>query len=225
MCLHPVTPSCSSYADKHACQVQILEQTEDYQYAGDFHVTRARLRYRRFDGQMSDPVTRISFDRGDSVGVLLHDPQCDAVVLVRQFRYPVYVSLAAPGGHVATANEDCVRQAWTLEIVAGVQEKGRSAVEVACAESLEEAGYRIRSQLSRIAEIYPSPGGSSERITLFMAEIDQTSPVARGGGILAEGENTQVVAVPLDEAIAMIGRGEIQDAKTIIALQYLAMRR
>ena len=198
--------------------VKILDQVEDYQFGDQFRIIRATLQYRRFDGQMSDPVTRINFERGDSVGVLLYDPQDDAVILVRQFRYPVYAGLAP--------NEregDGAKQAWLLEIVAGVVDEGRTVKEVANKELLEEAGYEVKGDLQPITTIYPSPGGTSERIHLFLGEVDCHRRTGKGGGIAAEGEDTQIVVLPLREAMDMVARGEIRDAKTIIALQHLAL--
>jgi len=200
--------------------VRVLDLAEDYTFGKLFRVIRATLQYRRFDGRMSDPVTRISFERGDSVGVLLHDPRDDAVILVRQFRYPVYVGLN-PDERVG----DGARQAWLLEIVAGVKDVGRTVREVASKELLEEAGYRVKGDLHPVTTIYPSPGGSSERIHLFLGEIDHRQHAGKGGGVVAEGEDTQVVVLPFGEAMDMVARGEIRDAKTIIALQHLALRR
>jgi len=198
--------------------VRILDQVEDYSFGKLFRVIRATLRYRRFDGRMSEPIARINFERGDAVGVLLYDPQDDAVILVRQFRYPVYASLDPH-----EREGDGARQAWLLEIVAGVVDEGRSVKEVADRELLEEAGYKVKGELQPIATIYPSPGGSSEHIHLFLGEVDHRQRIGRGGGIAAEGEDTQVVVLPFHEAMDMIARGEICDAKTIIALQHLAL--
>lgn len=199
--------------------VKILEQSEEYRFKL-FRILRARLQFRRFDGEMSDPIIRISFDRGDSVGVLLYDARHDAVVLVRQFRYPVYTRL-----DTAQRAGDGAQQAWLLEAVAGVQDKGRTITEVGNAELLEEAGYRISGDLRPITSFYPSPGGTSERIHLFWAEVDAQKRTAKGGGIAAEGEDTQIVVLPLGEAMDMIATGEICDAKSIIALQYLALHK
>jgi ADP-ribose pyrophosphatase len=198
--------------------VRILDLSEDYTFGKVFRIIRATLQHRRFDGQMSAPITRINFERGDSVGVLLYDPQEDAVVLVRQFRYPVYASLAPD-----ERDGDGAKQAWLLEIVAGVKDVGRTVKEVAHKELLEEAGYQIKGDLQPITTIYPSPGGSSERITLFLGKVDQGEHVGKGGGVMAEGEDIQMEAVPFQEAMDMVARGEIRDAKTIIALQHLAL--
>lgn len=200
--------------------VRLLGEEVVFEHPPLFRVWRASLQYRRFDGRMSAVVTRISFERGDSVGVLLYDPHDDAVVLVRQFRYPVYAGLDPEqrGGAGAW-------QAWLLEVVAGVKDAGLSTTAVAHNELLEEAGYRVAGDLQPIATFYASPGGSSERIHLFVAAVDSRRQAAPGGGVVAEGEDTQIVAMPLREALAMIARGEICDAKTIIALQHLALRR
>ena len=198
--------------------VKILDQVEDYQFGDQFRIIRATLQYRRFDGQMSDPVTRINFERGDAVGVLLYDPQDDAVILVRQFRYPVYAGLAP--------NEregDGAKQAWLLEIVAGVVDEGRTVKEVANKELLEEAGYEVKGDLQPITTIYPSPGGTSERVHLFLGEVDHRRRTGKGGGVVAEGEDTQVVVLPFGKAMNMVADGGIRDAKTIIALQHLAL--
>jgi ADP-ribose pyrophosphatase len=198
--------------------VNILDQVEDYRFGELFRVIRARLQYRRFDGQMSEPIARINFERGDAVGVLLYDPHDDAVILVRQFRYPVYASLDPD-----EREGDGARQAWLLEIVAGVVDEGRSVKEVAERELLEEAGYKVKGELQPITTIYPSPGGSSEHIHLFLGEVDHRQRIGMGGGVVAEGEDTQVAVLPFREAMDMIARGEICDAKTIIALQHLAL--
>ncbi len=198
--------------------VKILDQIEDYRFGEQFRVIRATLQYRRFDGQMSDPITRINFERGDSVGVLLYDPQEDAVVLVCQFRYPVYARLAPP-----EREGDGARQAWLLEIVAGVVDGDQTVREVAHRELLEEAGYEVKGELRPIGTFYPSPGGTSERVHLFLGEVDRGQQVGEGGGVAAEGEDIQVVVLPFHEAMDLVARGEICDAKTIIALQHLAL--
>jgi ADP-ribose pyrophosphatase len=200
--------------------VKIIRSEEKYRFKDLFRVTEAEFQFRHFEGGMSEPDTRVNFERGDSVGVLLYDPADDAVVLVRQFRYPVFASLdpAARAG-------DGARRAWLLEIVAGVHDPGRSVKNVARKELLEEAGYRVKGKLQPITTFYPSPGGSSERIHLFLGEVDHRQRVGAGGGVPAEGEDIQIVVLPFGQAMDMVDRGEINDAKTIIALQHLALRK
>jgi nudix-type nucleoside diphosphatase (YffH/AdpP family) len=216
----PMSPSKPPRPHAPGLWVKVLDLAEDYKFGDLFRVIRATLQYRRFDGRMSAPITRINFERGDSVGVLLYDPDQDAVILVRQFRFPVYAGLdpAARSGEGA-------RRAWLLEIVAGVQDEGLSVREVANKELLEEAGYKVRGELQPMAIVYPSPGGTSERIHLFLGEVNASRRAGQGGGVVAEGEDTQIVVLPFDVAMDMVARGEISDAKTIIALQHLALRK
>ena len=112
-----------------------------------------------------------------------------------------------------------------LEIVAGVHDEGLAVRKVARKELLEEAGYRIEGELEPISSIYASPGGTSERIHLFLGQVKADSPTGSGGGVASEGEDTQVLVLPLMEAMEMVAKGEITDAKTVVALQYLALRR
>ncbi len=198
--------------------VKILDHVEDYSFGSMFRVVRAKLRYRRFDGHMSEEITRINFERGDSVGVLLYDPDEDVVVLTRQFRYPVYASIGPE-----FVKEGGAKQAWLLEVVAGIIDPGHSAVEIASKELLEEAGYVVQGGLRPIATIYPSPGWTSERIYLFLGLVDHNDRLNAGGGLLSEGEDIQVESLSFQESMLMIARGEVSDAKTIIALQHLAL--
>lgn len=209
-------PDNSLSFDTSGLKVIVEEETEEYSFGKLFRVVKAVLRHSKFGGGMSDPVVRLNFERGESVGILLYDPKQDAVVLVRQFRYPVFAGLGAQ------EKRSMPEKAWLLEIVAGVKEPGRDVAEVANQELLEEAGYEVKGELRKIATIYPSPGGTSERITLFLAIADSWNPAGKGGGIVAEGEDTQAVVLPFDQALAMVDRGEIQDAKTLVALQHLA---
>lgn len=198
--------------------VKILELEEDYSFKCMFRVVRVKFQYRRFDGQMSHEITRINFERGDSAGVLLYDPEDDVVLLVRQFRYPVYASI-----DLETGNTEDVKQAWLLEVVAGIIDPGLSAIEIASRELLEEAGYAVKDGLRPITTIFPSPGGTSERIYLFLGLVDHKDRTNIGARHLSDGEDIQVESLPFQDAIRMIDQGEISDAKTIIALQHLAL--
>jgi ADP-ribose pyrophosphatase len=199
--------------------VELLDQREDYVFGRLFRIVRGRLRFRRFDGTLSGDITRISFERGDSVAVLLYDPVRDAVLLVRQFRFPVYHALPPP-----ERDGEGAQKAWLIEVIAGVQ-GGDDARAVARRETLEEAGYTLRGPLEHVSTFYVSPGGTSERIHLFYGELDHRGAHAATGGAPAEGEDTQVLVIARRDALAMVASGEICDAKTIIALQDLELRR
>lgn len=187
--------------------VEIKEVHEDYNYKNFFKILRARLRHEKFDGSMSSEMERLVFERGDSVGVLLYDADEDVVLLTKQFRYPAYLH-DGPG--------------WLLEIVAGVQDKGRDRLAVAQSELVEEIGYQTHS-LQFLCHFYLSPGGSSERMALYLGYVHQAEQVHAGGGLASEHEDIQLVRLKFHDALDMISRGEICDAKTIIALQQLEL--
>ena len=199
-------------------KVKLIDFVEDYSFGSMFRVNRARLQFRQFDGHMSEEITRINFERGDSVGVLLYDPDEDVVLLTRQFRYPVYASIDP-----IMVKEEEVEQAWLLEVVAGSIGPGHNILEAASKEVLEEAGYVVKEDFRPISTIYPSPGWSSERVYLFLGLVDHKDQLSAGGGLPAEAEDIQVESLSFQEALRMIARGEISDAKTIIALQHLAL--
>ena len=189
--------------DHEPQRVEVLEESRVY--SGFFSLDRAVVRYERFDGTMSEPVERLNLERGDAVGVLLHDPERDQVVLVEQFRYPVY----------ATGE-----RGWLLEIVAGMLRPGQDPLAVARAEAREEAGYEV-DDLRHLATCFLSPGGSSERVHIYAARISIGQQVSPGGGVQTEGEDTRLRVLGCVEAMRLLRTGGIRDAKTIIALQAL----
>jgi nudix-type nucleoside diphosphatase (YffH/AdpP family) len=169
-----------------------------------FKVEEAFLTFEKFDGSMSPRVRRLSFERGDSVAALLHHKARGSVILVNQFKYPAWSK--GPG--------------WITEVVAGMIDPGESPESAARREILEETGYRSDT-LAPIATFYVSPGGSSERIWLYCAEISEGGPGGKGGGAAGENEDIALVELPLREAFRQIDAGEIVDAKTMIALMWL----
>ncbi len=176
-----------------------------YNYRDLFQVLRVRFQHEKFDGTLSAEVERLIFERGNSVGVLVYDAEEDAVVLIKQFRYPAHLH-HGPG--------------WLLEIVAGMQDAERNASTVAHSELFEEAGYQV-SSLQPLCTCYLSPGASSEQIALYLAEIHHAERTGEGGGLTSEHEDIQLLRLPFSEALTMIQQGKIRDAKTIIALQQL----
>jgi len=186
-------------------KVKVLKKTREYD--GFFKIDKAVLQYEKFNGEMSDEITRIVFERGDSIAVLLYDEEKDSVILIKQFRYPAYIN-NGPG--------------WLLEVVAGVIKEGQDPISVAHSELMEEAGYVVEA-LEFISRYYVSPGGTSERIHLYLGKTHRK--VAKGGGLSTEHEDIQVVEIPLDTAMKMIKTGEICNATTIIALQWLKLKK
>jgi len=174
---------------------------------GFFHVEEVRVSFEKFDGEMSAPVRRLNLKRVDAVAALVVNRVRGTVVLVRQFRY---ATLARGEG-------------WITEVVAGLVDAGEAPEAAIRREILEEAGFEVE-RLELISAFYPSPGISSERILLYCAETKGTAPATAGGGVDTEHEDIRVLEVPFAEAFAMLDRGEIADAKTMIALMWLRQR-
>ncbi|HXP30793.1 MAG TPA: NUDIX domain-containing protein [Stellaceae bacterium] len=188
--------------------VEILER--DVAYQGFFRIDRYRLRHRLYAGGWSGVLTREVFERGRTVGVLLYDPERDAVVLVEQFRLPAH--LAGFSG-------------WQVEIVAGIVDRdGEAEAAVALREAQEEAGLAIAGALVPVHRYMPSPGGSSEIIDLFCGRVD-----ARGAGgihgLAAEHEDIKVVVLAYREAMQRLKSDAIQNGPTVLALHWLAANR
>jgi len=136
---------------------------------------------------------------GACVGLAL----LEKIVLVEQFRFPAYEK----------------GDGWMIEVVAGILGKGEKPEEAVRREVLEETGYRV-CELTHISSFYLSPGGSSERIFLYYAEVNDSDKVAGGGGVETEHEDIRILEYSLPEIWRAWQAGEIKDAKTIIALMW-----
>jgi nudix-type nucleoside diphosphatase (YffH/AdpP family) len=171
-----------------------------------------RLRKVTFDLTRRDGTTatlvREVYDFGDGAAVIPFDAGRGTVLLVRQFRLPAYLA----GG-----------SGFLVEACAGLLD-GNDPETCARREAEEELGYRLK-ELTRVYTIHSSPGTLVERITLFTAPYSPADGSAAGGGEIDEGEDIEVLEMPLAEALAMVGRGEIVDAKTIILLQHLSLNQ
>lgn len=171
-----------------------------------FSIEEIELRHELFDGSMGEPIRRLVLDRGESVAVLPYDPISGVVLLCEQFRAPTVTSGSG----------------WLFEIPAGMLEEGETVQVSAMRETKEETGHEVQL-LFPISTVYLSPGGSSERIHVFCGRIALRSDAPETAGVEDEGENIRVVRLPVDEALARLRAGEIQDAKTVIALQWLEL--
>ncbi|SEK12044.1 NUDIX domain-containing protein [Paraburkholderia diazotrophica] len=161
--------------------------------------------YRRADGSLQR-LSRETYDRGNGATLLLYDPRRRTVVLTRQFRFPAFVN-----GH----------DGMLIETPGGLLEEA-SPEERIRAEVEEETGYRVQS-VRKIFEAFMSPGSVTEKVYFFVAEYDAGARVGRGGGVIDEGEDIEVLELPLVDALAMVAQGEIMDGKTIMLLQYAGL--
>lgn len=161
-----------------------------------------------FDYQKKDDswITqkREVYDRGNGAAILLYNTLQKTVILTRQFRLPTYLNGNKSG--------------MMIEVCAGLLDQDNPE-QCIIRETEEETGYRI-STVKKVMETYMSPGAVTEILYLFVGEYDESMKVSDGGGVAHEQENIDVIEMSFEEAYAMIEFGQMQDAKTIMLLQY-----
>jgi nudix-type nucleoside diphosphatase (YffH/AdpP family) len=166
---------------------------------------RFTLDFRRSNGEWQRQQREV-YDHGSAAAVLLHCPEKNTVILVRQFRLPVYLD---------------GRSGDLLEVCAGMLD-GDSPDACARREAEEEAGIRI-GNLRHAFDTYVSPGSVTEMISCYVGSYDAAARISAGGGLEHEGEDIEVVELDFAEALAMTRDGRIRDAKTMLLLQHLAL--
>jgi ADP-ribose pyrophosphatase len=177
-------------------------------FQGYFKVVRYFFRHSLHNGGTSDVISREVFERGHAGAVLLYDPARDEVVLIRQFRAGAY----AAGHHP-----------FTWELVAGIIEEGETPEAMIRREVVEEAGLTV-GELELVQNIMLTPGACSESCHVFVGRVDSGKA---GGvfGLASEGEDILVKVLPFSEAYAMVERHEVDNAVSVIGLQWLALHR
>ena len=90
-------------------------------------------------------------------------------------------------------------------------------------ETFEEVGVEV-SDLQHVFDVFMSPGSVTERLHFYAAPYTANSRSGAGGGVADDGEDIEVLELPFDEALAMTVDGRIADAKTILLLQWAALR-
>lgn len=123
--------------------------------------------------------------------VAIHD---DKILLVKQYRISVDKII--------------------YEVPAGMIEHDENPKDAALRELEEETGYRAKN-IEYLTEFYSTPGFCTEKLSIFYAK-----DLEFVGQNLDEGENLEVVEMPLEEAMSMIESGEIMDGKTISSILF-----
>jgi len=186
--------------------VDILESSTVWQ--GFFRVDRLRLRHRLFAGGWSRPIVREVFERGHAAAILPYDPVRDEVVLIEQFRIGALTAGAEP---------------WLIESVAGIVEEGESPEDVVRREIAEEAGCTALDILP-VMDVFTTPGGSSERISIFCGRVDAAG-VGGIHGLDGEGEDIRVFAETPEAALQRVADGSVRNITAVAALQWLALNK
>lgn len=155
-------------------------------------------------------LSRETYNRGNGAAILIYNIKKGTVILTRQFRMPIY----------DVNNEESM----SIEVCAGAIDNNDEPLETIIRETEEEVGYRI-SNAKQVLSAYTSPGALTEKMYLFVAEYDYSMKVNAGGGLDCEDEDIEVLEIPFSRALEMIENEEIQDAKTIMLLQYAQINK
>jgi nudix-type nucleoside diphosphatase (YffH/AdpP family) len=166
-----------------------------------------------FDQQRKDgsrqTLEREVYHNGPGAAVLPIDRNRGTVLLVRQLRIPAYVNGDGP---------------MLIEACAGMVEKGSDPARTVRDEAEQEMGFRLRG-VTKVLEVYASPGASAEKLHLFLADYTPDDRIGDGGGLAGEGEQIEVIEMPLTQAWEMARDGRIMDAKTVLLLQQACLLR
>lgn len=172
-------------------------------FQGFFQMVKYTFKHKLFDGGWSQPVERELFERGHAAAMLPYDPIRDEVVLIEQIRVG------------ALEHES----PWQLEIVAGIMDADEEVEELVRREAMEEAGLEVKN-ITSVASYYPSAGGCSEKLDVF---VGQVSSLGAGGvyGLKYENEDIRALVMTRRDAYALIAEGKIENGASIVALQWL----
>ncbi|MFY8274288.1 ADP-ribose diphosphatase [Pseudoalteromonas sp. SSDWG2] len=191
--------SCFS---RHDVSIESKEQV----YNGFFKIDMYHFTHGLFAGGQSQTIRREILERGHAVAVLPYDPKTRQVLLIEQIRIGAMATKESP---------------WLLECIAGMADGSEDYPEVVRKEAKEEAGLEL-GELEFMLSYLSSPGGTTERLFLYLANTDLTHA---GGiyGLPEEGEDIKVHVMDVEEALARLHCGEIDNAATVISLQWLAL--
>jgi nudix-type nucleoside diphosphatase (YffH/AdpP family) len=172
-------------------------------------VYRGWVSLRRLTLQMPDgrPEERHVEDHGVAVAVLPYDPVRGTALLVSMPRPPVLLD----GGPDV------------LEAIAGRIEYA-TPEDTARREAMEEAGVQL-TVLEPIANIWTMPSISTERVQLYLAPFATGDRIAAGGGAADENEGITVHELTLRHLAELADAGTLPDAKTLLLVQALRLRR
>lgn len=163
-----------------------------------------------FKNGLTKRLTHEVYGRNNGVGVLLYNPKTKKVILSKQFRTPMYVA--------GVTNGLCI------EVVGGAIDENETPEETAIRETKEEVGYLIKN-LKKVAKVFLSPGLMWEQVHIYVAEYSDEDKVEKGEGLFEEGEEIEVLEVHFKDALKMIEKEEIVDARTIMLLQYVQLNK
>lgn len=174
----------------------------------DSHYTLKKITYEYLDNNDEwQTQSHEVFERGNGAAILLYNPENKTVILTKQFRLPSFINGNSSG--------------MLVEVCAGLLDD-ESPEDGIKRETEEETGYKIK-EVQRVFKAYMSPGAVTEILYFFIAEYADDMKVSEGGGLAEEHENIEVLEIHINEAMDMIVKGDIIDAKTIMLLQHVKL--
>lgn len=178
-------------------------------YVNYFGIDEMDLRHRRNDGTMSEVLNRGALMTGQASVILPYDPVRDRVLIVEQFRTPVFmIGDPAP---------------WMWEAVAGMIDPGETPEQAALRELREEAHLEARG-LEQAGRAYSSSGSSTEFVHLFVALADILAETD-AGGLASEGEDIRSRILSFDALMELIDTQQIKDLPLVSLANWLARHR
>jgi len=175
-------------------------------WQGYFRMIKYYFTHALFSGGTSEVIERELFERDTAVAVIPYDPVTDEIVLVEQIRVGTF-------GHDVNP--------WMIELVAGMIEEGELADDVAVRELTEETGLSCQ-RLEKVMSYLVSPGGTSEKIDLYIAQVDAAS-ASKIAGLEEEGEDIRTLRLSVSEVIEQLHQTSFQNGVTLVGLQWLAL--
>lgn len=204
----PSAPTTQRAGRDVARDVEVVQARRPY--SNYFVLEEHDLKFRRFDGEMSEPVNRAGFIGGDAVTVLPYDPLRDEVLLVEQFRIGPYM------------RGD--RNPWMLEPIAGRVDHGESVESTARREAVEEAGLELGA-LHYVSGHYPSPGAVSEYVYAFVGIADLSDKHGHLGGLATEHEDIRSHVVSFERLMELVTTDEAGVGPLVVSAYWLALHR
>ncbi|MCY4043498.1 MAG: NUDIX domain-containing protein [Cellvibrionales bacterium] len=184
--------------------------SREVKYDGFFKIHKLSLSHALFEGGQSEVFERELCLRNDAVGMLLYDPSLQQLAMVEQMRIGAIDRNQSP---------------WMLEVVAGMLDKACEApCDVAIREAKEEANLSVDA-IEPMLDYFVSPGGSTEFFSLFVGKVSLSD--VKGGvfGLAQENEDIRLHILSVDEVFALLKQGQINNAMTLIALQWFALNK
>jgi ADP-ribose pyrophosphatase len=176
-------------------------------YKGFFQVDLYQFEHALFAGGKSELISREILERGDAIAVLPYDPVSDTVLLIEQIRIGAIKSKHSP---------------WLLECIAGMTDGSDDYESVVKKEAYEEAGLNL-TELEFMLSYLSSPGGTTERLHLYLARADLSEVESGVYGLETEGEDIKTHVLSVDDALTRLNNGEMDNAATVICMQWLAL--